>query len=272
MSRTVRRRLVPIGLPVVFSLTACVADEVGDSGATGGYAGTGVGGAQSVSGAGGGAAAGGTSTSGTGGTTAAGGATSGGTAGTTATGGMTTGGSAGSVTAGGTAGAVSAGGAAGAVSAGGTAGTGPIMVDCSGISNAGHELCSESAEGCGAVFTDGAGCTAVCAAAGLTCVSASENLDDSCGPDTSRPEIACDSGHQSDFCQCGGPVVGTGGSGGTGERTYTVESGDTLSHIAKAHYGKAGKWRAIFEANRDQIDDPDRIFPGQVLQLPALDD
>ena len=63
----------------------------------------------------------------------------------------------------------------------------------------------------------------------------------------------------------------TGGSGGTGERSYTVESGDTLSHIAKAHYGKAGKWRAIFEANRDQIDDPDRIFPGQVLKIPAID-
>ena len=59
--------------------------------------------------------------------------------------------------------------------------------------------------------------------------------------------------------------------GGSGERTYTVESGDTLSHIAKAHYGKAGKWRAIFEANRDQIDDPDRIFPGQVLKIPAID-
>ena len=59
--------------------------------------------------------------------------------------------------------------------------------------------------------------------------------------------------------------------GGAGERSYTVESGDTLSHIAKAHYGKAGKWRAIFEANRDQIDDPDRIFPGQVLKIPAID-
>ena len=64
---------------------------------------------------------------------------------------------------------------------------------------------------------------------------------------------------------------GSGGGGSMGARTYTVVSGDTLSHIAKAHYGKAGKWRAIFEANRDQIDDPDRIFPGQVLKIPALD-
>ncbi len=60
-------------------------------------------------------------------------------------------------------------------------------------------------------------------------------------------------------------------AGGAGERTYTVVKGDTLSHIAKAHYGKAGKWRAIFDANRDQIDDPDKIFPGQVLKIPAID-
>ena len=54
-------------------------------------------------------------------------------------------------------------------------------------------------------------------------------------------------------------------------RTYTVEKGDTLSHIAKAHYGKASKWRAIFDANRDQLDDPDKIQPGQVLTIPAID-
>jgi nucleoid-associated protein YgaU len=54
-------------------------------------------------------------------------------------------------------------------------------------------------------------------------------------------------------------------------RSYTVEKGDTLSHIAKAHYGRASKWRAIFEANRDILDDPDRIQPGQVLTIPALD-
>ena len=64
---------------------------------------------------------------------------------------------------------------------------------------------------------------------------------------------------------------GSGGTGGAGERSYTVAKGDTLSHIAKEHYGKAGKWRAIFEANRDQIDDPDKIFPGQVLKIPAID-
>ena len=54
-----------------------------------------------------------------------------------------------------------------------------------------------------------------------------------------------------------------------GGTTYTVRKGDTLSAIAQQHYGKASRWHAIFEANRDQIDDPDLIRPGQVLKLPA---
>lgn len=62
------------------------------------------------------------------------------------------------------------------------------------------------------------------------------------------------------------------GSGSSGQQTYTVEKGDTLSQIAQQFYGKAGKWHAIFEANRDQLDDADKIFPGQVLKIPALDD
>src|SRR5690554_3380263 len=54
-----------------------------------------------------------------------------------------------------------------------------------------------------------------------------------------------------------------------GDSSYTVRQGDTLSHIAQAHYGKASQWRRIFDANRDQLDDPDRIQPGQVLKIPA---
>ena len=56
-----------------------------------------------------------------------------------------------------------------------------------------------------------------------------------------------------------------------GGTTYTVKKGDTLSHIAQAHYGKASRWKRIFEANRDQLDDPDRIKPGQVLKIPPAD-
>ncbi len=53
---------------------------------------------------------------------------------------------------------------------------------------------------------------------------------------------------------------------------YTVERGDTLSGIAKAQYGNAMKYMVIFEANRPLLDDPDRIYPGQVLRIPPLED
>ena len=51
-------------------------------------------------------------------------------------------------------------------------------------------------------------------------------------------------------------------------QTYTVVAGDSLSKIAKHFYGHANHWQAIFDANREQIDDPDKIFPGQVLKIP----
>jgi nucleoid-associated protein YgaU len=47
-----------------------------------------------------------------------------------------------------------------------------------------------------------------------------------------------------------------------------VASGDTLSGIAARFYGDANKWPTIFEANRHQIQDPNRIFVGQVLRIP----
>lgn len=49
---------------------------------------------------------------------------------------------------------------------------------------------------------------------------------------------------------------------------YTVESGDTLSKIAKAHYGDAMKYPQIFEANKPMLSDPNKIYPGQVLRIP----
>ncbi len=51
-------------------------------------------------------------------------------------------------------------------------------------------------------------------------------------------------------------------------KTYTVKSGDTLSQIAKDHLGSAGAYMKIFELNKDQLSDPDKIKPGQVLRLP----
>ncbi len=62
-------------------------------------------------------------------------------------------------------------------------------------------------------------------------------------------------------------VTAPGGVGGPGEgTTYTVQAGDSLSKIG-AHHGVS--WQKIFEANRDKLDDPDEIQPGQELTIPA---
>ena len=56
----------------------------------------------------------------------------------------------------------------------------------------------------------------------------------------------------------------------TGE-SYTIVSGDTLSKIAKNHYGDGAKWHQIYEANKATIgSNPDHIEVGQVLTLPSL--
>ena len=52
---------------------------------------------------------------------------------------------------------------------------------------------------------------------------------------------------------------------------YTVVSGDYLSKISKKVYGDANKYNVIFEANKPMLKDPDLIYPGQVLVIPALD-
>jgi nucleoid-associated protein YgaU len=57
-------------------------------------------------------------------------------------------------------------------------------------------------------------------------------------------------------------------SGGAETKFYTVQKGDTLSAIAKTHYGDAGKYMAIFEANKPMLSHPDKIYPGQVLRIP----
>jgi len=54
------------------------------------------------------------------------------------------------------------------------------------------------------------------------------------------------------------------GSSGSGS-TYTVQSGDSLSRIG-SKYGVS--WQKIYEANRDKLDDPDKIRPGQELTIP----
>ncbi|QRR00947.1 peptidoglycan-binding protein LysM [Dyadobacter sandarakinus] len=50
---------------------------------------------------------------------------------------------------------------------------------------------------------------------------------------------------------------------------HTVEKGDTLSKIAQTVYGDMMKYPVIFEANKPMLSDPDKIYPGQVLRIPA---
>jgi nucleoid-associated protein YgaU len=74
-----------------------------------------------------------------------------------------------------------------------------------------------------------------------------------------------DPGRQSGDLALKVEVTGGGDAGGGGGESYTVKSGDTLSQIGQ-RLGVA--WREIFEANRDQLSDPDKIQPGQTLRIP----
>jgi nucleoid-associated protein YgaU len=51
-------------------------------------------------------------------------------------------------------------------------------------------------------------------------------------------------------------------------KIYEVKSGDTLSKIAKTEYGNANDYMLIFEANKDILKDPNKIYPGQKLKIP----
>jgi nucleoid-associated protein YgaU len=68
-----------------------------------------------------------------------------------------------------------------------------------------------------------------------------------------------------DIKSTGGPAVAAANQPST---TYTVKAGDTLSKIAKETLGNANQYMEIFNANRDQLEDPDKIKPGQVLKIP----
>ena len=63
-------------------------------------------------------------------------------------------------------------------------------------------------------------------------------------------------------------AAGAAATGGQQSRTYTVQSGDSLSKISRQFYGDANQYMRIFEANRDKLQDPDKIRPGQQLVIP----
>lgn len=83
-------------------------------------------------------------------------------------------------------------------------------------------------------------------------------------------EVASDSGQQP-ISQLGrgGPAIGLSHASDTGARTHKVAKGETLSHIAQRYYGKASEYNRIFEANRDQLKDPDKIREGMDLKIPT---
>ncbi len=60
------------------------------------------------------------------------------------------------------------------------------------------------------------------------------------------------------------------GLGGRESQFHTVVSGDSLSAISKKYYGTWKLYPEIFEANKPMLSDPDKIYPGQVLRIPAI--
>ena len=74
---------------------------------------------------------------------------------------------------------------------------------------------------------------------------------------------------KADFSNVQSGATSTAPSAGAADGKYTVVKGDSLSKIARHFYGNANRWREIFEANQDQISNPDLIQPGQVLKIPA---
>ena len=70
-----------------------------------------------------------------------------------------------------------------------------------------------------------------------------------------------------DIKATGAAATAAGASDGAQE-TYTVKAGDTLSKIAKEKLGDANAYMDIFNVNKDQLSDPNKIKPGQVLKIP----
>ncbi|HWN11577.1 MAG TPA: LysM peptidoglycan-binding domain-containing protein [Pyrinomonadaceae bacterium] len=66
-------------------------------------------------------------------------------------------------------------------------------------------------------------------------------------------------------------AAAAGGGQGQGGQTYTVKSGDNLSKISKQYYGNANEYMRIFYANRNLLNDPDKIQVGQQLVIPPDD-
>jgi len=85
--------------------------------------------------------------------------------------------------------------------------------------------------------------------------------------DSSYSDLTCDLTVDPSIAPAQTQAAPAGGS--SGGRTYTVQPGDTLSKIAKQFYGDANQYNRIFEANRDKLQNPDKIQVGQQLAIPT---
>lgn len=84
--------------------------------------------------------------------------------------------------------------------------------------------------------------------------------------DPSFSDVTADIEAPAQTAETGSPATSAGAN--AGGQMYTVQSGDTLSEIAKRFYGDANQYMMIFNANRDKLKDPNMIQPGQQLSIP----
>ncbi len=87
--------------------------------------------------------------------------------------------------------------------------------------------------------------------------------------DSSYSDLTCDLTVDPSLPQPAAQAAAASAGSGAGGRTYKVQPGDTLSKIAKEFYGDANKYQRIFEANRDKLENPDKIRAGQELTIPS---
>ena len=87
--------------------------------------------------------------------------------------------------------------------------------------------------------------------------------------DSSYSDLTCDLTVDPSLPQPTAQAAAASAGSGAGGRTYKVQPGDTLSKIAKEFYGDANKYQRIFEANRDKLENPDKIRAGQELTIPS---
>ena len=88
-------------------------------------------------------------------------------------------------------------------------------------------------------------------------------------PDEDAEEDFSDSGEALDEAEEAAAPASSAPAATAGGRSYTVKAGDSLSKIAKALTGDLQNWKAIYEANKDTIKDPNVIHAGQVLRIPG---